>query len=99
MLTIPISVENLCGGFGMAVLIAWMSGLTSTSYTATQYAVFSSLMTLPAKFIGGFSGLVVDAHGYAFFFVYVSSLGIPAIIAVAYLLKTNSNQMTISRSA
>ncbi len=90
MLTIPISIENLCGGFGMAVLIAWMSSLTNSSYTATQYAVFSSLMTLPAKFVGGFSGLVVDAHGYAFFFVYVSSLGIPAIVAVAYLLKTDS---------
>lgn len=90
MLTVPISVENLCGGFGMAVLIAWMSSLTSANYTATQYAVFSSLMTLPAKFIGGFSGLVVEAHGYPFFFVYVSSLGIPAIIAVVYLLKRDA---------
>lgn len=95
MLTVPISVENLCGGLGITVLMAWMSSLTSASYTATQYAVFSSLMTLPAKFIGGFSGIVVDAHGYPFFFVYVSALGIPAIIAVSYLLKLD----TISKVA
>lgn len=87
MLMITISGDNFGGGLAMAVLIAWMSSLVNTSYTATQYALFSSLMTLPGKFIGGFSGLVVEAHGYFSFFIYVALLGVPAIVLVAYLIR------------
>lgn len=87
MLMITISADNFCGGLAMAVLIAWMSSLVNTTYTATQYALFSSLMTLPGKFIGGFSGLVVEAHGYFWFFIYVSALGLPAMLLIAYLLR------------
>ena len=50
-----ISVDNLSGGFATSAFIAYLSSLTNTTYTATQYALFSSLMTLPAKIIGGFS--------------------------------------------
>lgn len=87
MLALPIIVENFCSGFAIAIFIAWMSSLTNSAYTATQYAVFSSLMTLPAKFIGGFSGLIVEEYGYVIFFAYASCLGIPAVMAVLYLLK------------
>ncbi|MFQ5936073.1 MAG: AmpG family muropeptide MFS transporter, partial [Acidiferrobacterales bacterium] len=58
-----------------------------TAYTATQYALFSSLMTLIPKFISGFSGLIVDGYGYVNFFVYASATGIPAIILVLYLMR------------
>ena len=64
-LAVVISADNLSGGFATSAFIAWLSSLTSSNYTATQYALFSSLMTLPAKFIGGFAGMVVDAAGYA----------------------------------
>ena len=60
--------------------IAYLSGLTSSTYTATQYALFSSLMTLPGKFIGGFSGWMVDSAGYTWFFVAASIMGVPAIL-------------------
>src|SRR5690625_2379768 len=86
MLVITISGDNFCGGLAMAVLIAWMSSLVSRAYTATQYALFSSLMTLPGKFIGGFSGLVVESQGYFLFFIYVALIGVPAIALVAYLI-------------
>jgi PAT family beta-lactamase induction signal transducer AmpG len=86
-LAIVISADNLSGGLATSAFIAYLSSLTNTSYTATQYALFSSLMTLPAKIIGGFSGWVVDTAGYANFFLYAGLLGIPAIILVIYLLK------------
>lgn len=86
MLMITISADNFCGGLAMAVLIAWMSSLVNKAYTATQYALFSSLMTLPGKFIGGFSGVVVEAHGYFWFFIYVAALGLPVTVLIAYLL-------------
>jgi PAT family beta-lactamase induction signal transducer AmpG len=86
-LAIVISADNLGGGFATSAFIAYLSSLTNTAYTATQYALFSSLMTLPAKFIGGFSGWVVDTSDYAFFFLYTGLLGLPAILLVLYLLR------------
>ena len=82
-----ISVDNLSGGFASSVFIAYLSGLTNTAYTATQYALFSSLMTLPAKIIGGFSGVVVEAVGYAWFFLYAGLLGAPAVLLIIYLMR------------
>jgi PAT family beta-lactamase induction signal transducer AmpG len=86
-LAVVISADNLSGGLATAAFIAWLSSLTNTSYTATQYALFSSLMTLPAKFLGGFAGVVVDTAGYASFFLYAGLLGVPAILAAIYLLR------------
>ena len=81
-----ISADNLSGGIASTAFVAYLSSLTHRSYTATQYALFSSLMTLPGKFISGFSGWVVDVAGYAEFFVVAAMLGIPAILLVLLLL-------------
>ncbi|WP_150046934.1 AmpG family muropeptide MFS transporter [Methylomonas rhizoryzae] len=75
-----VSADNLSGGIASAVFIAYLSSLTNANYTATQYALFSSLMTLPAKLIGGFSGQIVAGVGYGGFFVYAAVIGIPAIV-------------------
>jgi PAT family beta-lactamase induction signal transducer AmpG len=91
ILTIAISVDNLAGGMSGSIFIAFLSGLTNTAYTATQYALFSSIMTLPGKLMGGSSGWIVDrlqadfssTHkfgGYAIFFVYTALLGLPAFV-------------------
>ncbi len=82
-----ISADNLSGGLAGSAFIAYLSGLTNRAYTATQYALFSSLMLLPAKFLGGFSGDVVDAAGYVYFFTYAAVLGLPAIALVVYLMR------------
>ncbi len=87
MLAVVISADNLSGGLANAAFIAYLSSLTSRAYTATQYALFSSLMTLPGKFIGGYSGVLVDAHGYTPFFVYAALLGIPAIFLAYYVAR------------
>lgn len=87
MLALVVGADNLSGGMAGSAFIAFLSGLTNKAYTATQYALFSSLMLLPAKFIGGFSGDVVDANGYVYFFVYTAMLGFPAILLILYLMK------------
>ena len=79
-----ISADNLSGGFATAVFIAYLSGLARSGYTATQYALFSSLMTFPAQLLGGFSGIVVDRFGYINFFIYASIIGLPAIFLVCW---------------
>ncbi|HKJ75813.1 MAG TPA: AmpG family muropeptide MFS transporter [Gammaproteobacteria bacterium] len=86
-LAVVISADNLSGGLAVACFIAYLSSLTNSAYTATQYALFSSLMTLPAKFLGGFAGVVVDGYGYVSFFIYASALGIPAILLALYLAR------------
>ncbi|MDB5486437.1 MAG: transporter, partial [Reyranella sp.] len=91
ILAIAISIDNLVSGMTGSVFIAFLSGLTNTAYTATQYALFSSIMTLPGKLMGGSSGWIVDrlqaefstTHkfgGYAIFFVYTTLLGLPALV-------------------
>jgi MFS transporter, PAT family, beta-lactamase induction signal transducer AmpG len=80
LLTLAISVDNFAAGFAGSALIAYMSGLTSPAFAATQYALLSSLYALPGKFIGGFSGAVVDAYGYPTLFTATAAIGIPLVI-------------------
>lgn len=84
-LAIVISADNFSGGLAGAAFIAYLSSLTNAAYTATQYALFSSLMTLPAKVLGGFSGVIVEGYGYEWFFTYSALLGVPAILVAVYL--------------
>jgi PAT family beta-lactamase induction signal transducer AmpG len=63
-----VSADNLAGGIASAAFIAYLSGLTNVQYSATQYALFSSMMLLAPKWLAGFSGAFVDAYGYSSFF-------------------------------
>ncbi len=100
VLAITICADNITGGLAGTVFIAYLSGLTSSNYTATQYALFSSLMTLPGKLLGSQSGklaywlgLEVDSvtnatlnpEAYSNFFIFVSCAGIPSILLAVYL--------------
>jgi MFS transporter, PAT family, beta-lactamase induction signal transducer AmpG len=87
MLMVTISADNLAGGVAISAFIAYLSALTNTAYTATQYALFSSFMTLPGKLIGGAAGAVVDTLGYPLFFVYSCLIGVPAMLLVIYLMR------------
>ena len=86
-LAVVISADNISGGFAATAFVAYLSSLTNRAYTATQYALFSSLMTLPGKFISGFSGLVVDDYGYFEFFIVAAALGLPAILMVIIMMR------------
>ncbi len=77
-----VTVDNLAAGFASAAFIAFLSSLTSVSFTAVQYAIFSSLMTLIPKVIGGYSGTITEAIGYPAFFSFTTLLGIPVIVLV-----------------
>jgi len=85
-----ISLDNFAQGVHGTALIAFMSSLTSASYTATQYAVLSSLYALPGKLLMGTSGIVVDHIGYPTFFLYTAALSIPALV-VLYLLSRRAD--------
>jgi MFS transporter, PAT family, beta-lactamase induction signal transducer AmpG len=77
-----ISADNLAGGIASAAFIAYLSSLTNINYSATQYALFTSIMLLLPKFIAGFSGEFVNAFGYPNFFVATALLGVPSLLLV-----------------
>jgi PAT family beta-lactamase induction signal transducer AmpG len=77
-----ISADNLASGIASAAFIAYLSSLTNVNYSATQYALFSSMMLLLPKFLAGYSGKYVDAYGYENFFVATALLGVPVLLLV-----------------
>lgn len=89
-LVFTISADNLAGGLASAAFVAYLSGLTNVAYSATQYALFSSIMLILPKFLAGFSGVFVEAVGYSNFFIGTALLGLPVLILIpliAYLQK------------
>lgn len=86
-LILVVGADNLAGGLAGTVFIAYLSSLTNRVYTATQYALFSSIMLLLPKFVGGFSGVVVDASSYEWFFIYAAALGLPAVLMILLLMR------------
>lgn len=81
-LYLVISADNLSAGIASAAFVAFLSSLTNVSFTAMQYAIFSSLMTLLPKLLGGYSGSMVDALGYPGFFLLTAILGIPVLVLI-----------------
>lgn len=84
-----IAADNLSAGIAVAAFVAWLSSLTNVSFTATQYALFSSLMTLFPKLLGGYSGALVENLGYAPFFFVASCMGVPVIFLILFLRHRN----------
>ena len=85
-----ISADNLASGIASAAFIAYLSSLTNISYSATQYALLSSMMLLLPKFIAGFSGDYVDTFGYASFFTATAWLGLPVLLLVALAARVHA---------
>jgi PAT family beta-lactamase induction signal transducer AmpG len=86
-LTITISFDNFAQGFSGTVFIAYLSSLTNVSFTATQYALFSSLSVFVGKLVAGFSGNVQELLGYEGFFLYAAATGIPSIVLAIIVVR------------
>lgn len=86
-LYVVISADNLSAGIASAAFIAFLSSLTNVSFTAMQYAIFSSLMTLIPKSLGGYSGSMVNAIGYPNFFLLTAILGLPVLLLIVLAAK------------
>jgi PAT family beta-lactamase induction signal transducer AmpG len=79
-----VSLDNIANGIAGTSFIAYMSSLTNRAYTATQYALFGTLWSLPAKSLASQWGKIVDAFGYAPFFLYTAAIGLPALLLVVW---------------
>ncbi len=81
-LILIVSADNLSSGIASAAFVAYLSSLTNVGYSATQYALFSSVMLLLPKYLAGFSGQYVNAFGYFNFFSATALLGVPVLVLV-----------------
>ncbi len=79
-----IGADNLAAGFAGSVFIAFMSILTNKKFSASQYALFSSLFAFYGKSLAAFSGVLADKIDYMWFFVVTSAIGLPALILVIW---------------
>ncbi len=93
-LIFTVSADNLASGIASAAFVAYLSSLVNVTYSATQYALYSSIMLLLPKFIAGFSGVAVDAWGYAAFFNATALLGVPVLILVWLAGRVHSGKVS-----
>ena len=82
-----ITADNISSGFAGAAFVIYLSGLTSIKFTATQYALFSSIMLFIPKLIAGYAGGWVDIMGYPYFFSLTAFLGLPVLILIIWISK------------
>ncbi len=85
LLLMVIIADNGSAGIAAAAFVAYLSSLTSVSFTAIQYAIFSSIMTLFPKILAGYSGSMVDSMGYPIFFIGTAIIGIPVLFLILWI--------------
>jgi PAT family beta-lactamase induction signal transducer AmpG len=83
MLILTISCDNFSAGLATSAFVAYLSSLTNLKFSATQYALLSSIMLLLPRLIGGYSGVMVESVGYHNFFMLTALLGIPTLVLIA----------------
>jgi|TARA_B100000315_G_scaffold259844_1_gene317610 PAT family beta-lactamase induction signal transducer AmpG len=89
-LALTIGVENLAGGMGTAVFVAYLSSLCNVAYTATQYALLSSLFALPRTLISAGSGYVAEALAWTDFFIFTAVGAVPGLVILWWLTRPGS---------
>ena len=82
-----ITADNISSGFAGAAFVIYLSGLTSIKFTATQYALFSSIMLFLPKLIAGYAGAWVDIMGYSYFFTLTAFMGLPVLFLIYWIAK------------
>jgi len=95
-LATAISFDNIANGIAGTAFIAYMSSLTNTAYTATQYALFGTLWSLPAKSIASQWGKIVDTYGYPDFFIYTAVIGLPSLLLILWLMSQKPAKPALS---
>lgn len=79
MLVFTVGFENLCGGMGTAAFVALLMALCDHRYSATQYALLSSLAALGRIFVAPTSGFLVESVGWGIFFLFTALTALPGL--------------------
>ena len=81
-LTFIISADNLSAGIATSSFVAYLSSLVNKEFSATQYALLSSIIIIIPKFLAGFSGVIVENIGCATFFTGTALVGMPTVLFI-----------------
>ncbi len=95
MLIVTISCDNFSAGLATAAFVAYLSSLTNLQFSATQYALLSSIMLLLPRLIGGYSGVLVDKYGYEQFFLISAGLGVPTVILIIWQWRNDRRKAVV----
>jgi PAT family beta-lactamase induction signal transducer AmpG len=99
MLWAQVGVENFTDGLADAAFVTYLSMLTSRAFTATQYALLSSLAAVPLRTLAGGSGWLAEALGWTWFFLLTTAAALPAMALMLFLLKRLPAEPLAARSA
>ncbi len=87
---VTISIDNIAGGMGTAAFVAYISSLCNVAYTATQYALLSSLMSLARDVFAASSGFLAASVSWSAFFILTTFMAVPGLLILLYLVKKQS---------
>jgi PAT family beta-lactamase induction signal transducer AmpG len=94
VLTLTIGGENLTGGMASAAFVAYLSDLCSRDFTATQYALLSSLATVGLNVLAASGGALAQALGWTRFFVLDTLLCVPSLLLLLWIMhRSRSSRM------
>ena len=82
-----IGIENLSGGMGSAAFVAYLSSLCDIKYTATHYALLSSLMAVPRTILAASGGYVAETLGWVPFFLLTTVAALPGLLILWWLMR------------
>ncbi len=82
-----VFIENICSGMGTAAFVAFIMSLCNPKYTATQFALLSSLAALGRVYVGPASGYIVEAVGWAWFYFFTAIVAVPVLLLLVVLRK------------
>ncbi len=86
MLTWVIAFEDLTGGMGTAAFTAFMAAQTNRRFTATQYALLTSLMGVPRVVVSSFTGVMAESMGWYSFFIFCTAMAVPGLLMLMYMI-------------
>jgi len=94
LLTAVIAFENLSSGMGTAAYAGYMASLCDRRYTATQYALLSSLMGVPRVILGSSSGYLAKTFGWGNYFLFCALIAIPGLLFLFRVRKWNATLLS-----
>ena len=95
LLTLAVGVENLFAAISLTVFATYLSGLSSTAFTATQYALLSSVAAVGRTFATTPSGYIATALGWPGFYVFAACLAAPGLLFLWLMLRAGFVSDTI----
>jgi PAT family beta-lactamase induction signal transducer AmpG len=87
MLTATIAIENITTGMGTTAFVAYLSSLCNLAYTATQYALLTSLMAFSRTVMASGAGWLADRVDWVTFFVVTTLAALPGLVLLTWMMR------------